>query len=249
MKWYIKEFSALTNVSVATLHHYDAVGLLKPSVRLPNEYRLYSEDDLLKLERIIALKFFGFSLQKIKVLISNDENVLDHLKFQISFLEEQLKQLHHAHEIIQSIVTAVDTHQTIDWILIASLVKVYQMTKELSKTWAGKAYSQQELKQFAELKLEIDSKYSEEETKAYQALWADLFAQVDANIDKDPASAIGKKLGMQYMLLYKQLEDAYKAYPELWKAIGNAYEQGKIPNEIMPKKQHDWLKKAAQALK
>ena len=96
MKWYIKEFSALTKTSVATLHHYDEIGLLKPSVRLPNGYRLYSEGDLLKLERIVALKFFGFNLQKIKVLVGNDEEVLHHLGLQISSLDEQIKHLHQA---------------------------------------------------------------------------------------------------------------------------------------------------------
>jgi hypothetical protein len=59
-KWYVKELSSLTGVSVQTLHHYDRVSLLKPSVRLDNGYRLYSEQDLAKLQKIIALKFFGF---------------------------------------------------------------------------------------------------------------------------------------------------------------------------------------------
>jgi DNA-binding transcriptional MerR regulator len=45
-KWYVKDLSKLTNVSVQTLHHYDRIGLLKPSLRLANGYRLYSEKDL-----------------------------------------------------------------------------------------------------------------------------------------------------------------------------------------------------------
>lgn len=61
-QWYAKEFSRLTHVSVRILHHYDKIGLLKPSLRLSNRYRLYSEQDLSKLQQIIALKFFGFEL-------------------------------------------------------------------------------------------------------------------------------------------------------------------------------------------
>ncbi len=61
-QWYAKELSNLTQVSVRTLHHYDQIGLLKPSLRQSNNYRLYSEKDLLKLQQIIALKFFGFEL-------------------------------------------------------------------------------------------------------------------------------------------------------------------------------------------
>jgi DNA-binding transcriptional MerR regulator len=53
-QWYVKDLSNLTGVSKQTLHHYDQIGLLKPSLRLTNGYRLYSEADLLKLQQIIA---------------------------------------------------------------------------------------------------------------------------------------------------------------------------------------------------
>lgn len=53
-QWYAKQLSKLTQVSVRTLHHYDKIGLLKPSLRLENGYRLYSEKDLLLLQQIIA---------------------------------------------------------------------------------------------------------------------------------------------------------------------------------------------------
>ncbi len=46
-QWYVKDLSKLTNVSVQTLHHYDRIDLLKPSVRLANGYRVYSENEVL----------------------------------------------------------------------------------------------------------------------------------------------------------------------------------------------------------
>ena len=65
---YVKELSRLTKVTIRTLHYYDKIGLLKASDRLANGYRVYSEKDLRKLEKIIALKFFGFTLARIKQL-------------------------------------------------------------------------------------------------------------------------------------------------------------------------------------
>ncbi|HCK8789521.1 TPA: MerR family DNA-binding transcriptional regulator, partial [Legionella pneumophila] len=41
-QWFVKDLSQLTAVSVQTLHHYDRIGLLKPSLRLANGYRVYS---------------------------------------------------------------------------------------------------------------------------------------------------------------------------------------------------------------
>ena len=124
------------------------------------------------------------------------------------------------------------------------------MTKELKNTWAGQVYTEEELKQFAQLDQDISKRYTEDQKKTFQALWAELIANAGANLDKDPASLIGNKLGMQYIVLFKQLEELYKDYPDLWKAIGKAYEQGKIPGEVgMPTKQREWLEKAAKALK
>ena len=71
-KWYIKEFSKLTNVTVRTLHHYDQIDLLKPSVRFPNGYRVYTESDLIKLQQIMALRFLGFSLSVIKDIMKKN---------------------------------------------------------------------------------------------------------------------------------------------------------------------------------
>ncbi|HBS48394.1 TPA: hypothetical protein DEO28_00235 [Candidatus Dependentiae bacterium] len=71
-QWLIKEISDLTKVSVRMLHHYDKLGLLKPSVRASNNYRYYSEQDLAKLQQIIALKFFGFGLGQIKNILQKN---------------------------------------------------------------------------------------------------------------------------------------------------------------------------------
>lgn len=65
-QWFVKDLSKLTGVSVQTLHHYDRIGLLTPSLRRANGYRVYSEKDLLKLQQIIALKFLVLSYHKLK---------------------------------------------------------------------------------------------------------------------------------------------------------------------------------------
>ena len=80
-EWYVKDLSKLTGVSVQTLHHYDRIDLLKPSVRLPNGYRVYSEKDLLRLQQIIALKFFGFELSQIKALLAGSTGAIEHFQF------------------------------------------------------------------------------------------------------------------------------------------------------------------------
>lgn len=66
-----KDVSAMTGVSVRTLHHYDQIGLLCPQRNDYNRYREYSEANLDKLQQILFFKECGFSLKKIKSLLDN----------------------------------------------------------------------------------------------------------------------------------------------------------------------------------
>src|SRR6478736_6703466 len=67
----IGEFSKLVQVPVATLRHYDQMGLLKPvEVDRFTGYRYYSADQLPRLHRILALKGLGFSLEQIGLVLA-----------------------------------------------------------------------------------------------------------------------------------------------------------------------------------
>ena len=67
------DFSQLAQVSVRTLHHYDDRGLLKPAeIDDLTGYRFYSVDQLPRLNRILALKDLGFSLDQIGRLVQDD---------------------------------------------------------------------------------------------------------------------------------------------------------------------------------
>jgi effector-binding domain-containing protein len=69
----IGDFSKLSQVSVKTLRYYDELGLLKPvSVDRFTGYRFYSADQLPRLNRILALKDLGLSLDEIGVLLNDD---------------------------------------------------------------------------------------------------------------------------------------------------------------------------------
>lgn len=62
----VKDVTRLTGVSVRALHHYDEIGLLSPSGRSDAGYRLYSDDDLLRLQQILIGRELGLSLEEIR---------------------------------------------------------------------------------------------------------------------------------------------------------------------------------------
>lgn len=70
----IGDFSKLAHVTVKTLHHYGEMGLLQPArIDRFNGYRFYTLEQLPRLNRILALKDLGFSLEQVAQLI--DENL------------------------------------------------------------------------------------------------------------------------------------------------------------------------------
>ena len=65
----VKQLARLSRVSVRTLHHYDAIGLLKPAFTGENRYRYYGREELLRLQDILFHRELGVPLQDIALLL------------------------------------------------------------------------------------------------------------------------------------------------------------------------------------
>lgn len=91
----IGEFSKLTRVSVRMLRHYDQLGLLEPSRTDPSTgYRYYSAEQLPRLNRILALRDLGLSLEQIGGLLDDDlpsEQLLGMLKLKRAEIEQGMQ--------------------------------------------------------------------------------------------------------------------------------------------------------------
>jgi len=71
MPYTISQLARLANISVRTLHYYDEIGLLKPSLVAKNGYRYYEQDELLRLQQILFFRELDFPLDEIKRIINN----------------------------------------------------------------------------------------------------------------------------------------------------------------------------------
>jgi DNA-binding transcriptional MerR regulator len=198
-QWYVKDLSKLTQVSVQTLHHYDRIGLLKPSTRLSNGYRLYSEKDLLTLQQIIALKFFGFDLMQIKHLVDGEVNMLEHFAIQSTFLEEKAKSLQEASNALKDIIAEHSECKSLPWKNVIQLIEVYRMAQQLEKTWAGKIFTPDELKAYANFEQELKTRFNDSQMKAFEQQWSAIIQDVVLNVAKDPNSPTGISLGKRAM--------------------------------------------------
>ena len=90
----VKEVSRLAGVSVRTLHHYDAIGLLKPTRVTEAGYRLYDDAALKRLQSILFFRELQFPLQEIReILDSPDFDPMQAIAQQIQLLELKRQQL------------------------------------------------------------------------------------------------------------------------------------------------------------
>ncbi|MCI9449581.1 MAG: MerR family transcriptional regulator [Clostridiales bacterium] len=90
----VKEVSRITGVSVRTLHHYDAIGLLKPTKVTEAGYRLYDDTALSRLQNILLFRELQFPLKDIKTILdSPDFDSSEAIVRQIELLELQYKHM------------------------------------------------------------------------------------------------------------------------------------------------------------
>src|SRR5438874_5376530 len=70
----IDQVATRTGLTKRTLRYYEEVGLLPPTGRTGGNYRLYSEDDIQRLERIKKLRdLLGFSLADIREILDAED--------------------------------------------------------------------------------------------------------------------------------------------------------------------------------
>ena len=69
-------------VTVRTLRHWEALGLLSPAQRSWSNYRLYSAGDCARVQRIIIYRATGMKLTDIRSLLDSGESAVEHLKRQ-----------------------------------------------------------------------------------------------------------------------------------------------------------------------
>lgn len=109
----VLEISELANVSIRTLHHYDNIGLLKPYNRTDAGYRLYSNNEILKLHQILFFKELGFSLSEIDQVINNpDYDMIDGLLMQKSAILDRLKKLQKQLKVLDKTIVKLNNGET-----------------------------------------------------------------------------------------------------------------------------------------
>jgi DNA-binding transcriptional MerR regulator len=213
------EFAKRAGVTVRALHHYDRLGLLKPSGRTDAGYRFYTDRDLVRLEQIVALKFIGFPLSKIRDLLNRkdrDRRELDlseMLRQQRQIIAEKRDHLDRAVRAIERAEQVVASGQESDWEPFRKIIEVIQM--QTRKDWMKKYYTEEQL-------ADLGKRWSPEVQAESERGWAALARDTEEAIARgeDPSGAAGQELAAQRRELLRQFTGGD---PEMEKNLQKLY--------------------------
>lgn len=129
MQLTVGKLAQRTGLTVRTLHHYDAIGLLVPSMRSGAGYRLYGEADIEHLHRILAFRQMGLPLADIATALSDPQMPLAELvERQIRQLDRELTQTQRLRERLVTLRTQLDSGHPdpATWLDTLELMTMYE---------------------------------------------------------------------------------------------------------------------------
>lgn len=212
-----KDFASCAGVTVRTLHHYDQLGLLRPTSYTQAGYRLYSEKSFARLQQIVTLKFIGFSLKEIKELFSRDSfDLAEALQMQRKILKEKRGQLDSAIKAIEKAEAVLSSNDETDWDAFAKIVEVINMQENTD--WMKKYYSEEAREEIEERKKLWNPELQEQVTRD----WNNLFKDIEEAIAKgeEPASEKAQSFVARWDELLKGFTGGN---PEIQKGLNRLY--------------------------
>lgn len=221
----VGEFAALTGVSIRTLHHYDQIDLVHPSGHSEGGHRLYSENDLLRLQQVLTLRYLGFSLKQIGELLDRpDFDLIASMRIQRGAVHDRISELERIEAALGELVDRRLATGLWAWDLVAKASATVQDSLAQKGENMEELYTPEQMKQFEELRHKIPP----EEIRAIEEGWTALLGEVRVNRGLDPSSPKAQELADRWDQLTQATMAGYSGYPELWNAIGENYRQNRF---------------------
>ena len=164
----IGELAKQTGLSIRTLHYYDEIQLLCPSLRTETGHRLYGDQDIMRLQRILSLRQLGFSLKEIRECLENPEFSLPHvIDLHLGRLKEQMAVSRMLFDKLSAIARELQTTQSV---AVEELIQTMETI-----TMSERYFTPEQL-------AVLESRFQERERE-----WEDLLAQIRTEMNKGTA--------------------------------------------------------------
>jgi MerR family transcriptional regulator, thiopeptide resistance regulator len=186
----VGELAKRTGLTVRTLHHYDEIGLLRPSLHTESGHRLYTAGDVARLQQVLSLRQLGFSLEEIAgCLARSGFSPLAVIRLHLARLRDQITLQRMLCERLEAVAARLESagevsaDEFIRTIQEITMIESYYMPEQLETL---KARGEQ---------------FGPERIRQSQEDWADLIAEVRVERDKgtDPMAPEVQALARRWM--------------------------------------------------
>lgn len=210
----VTQIAKLTGVSVRTLHHYDAIGLLKPTRVTEAGYRLYDDAALERLYLILLFREIGFPLKEIR-------GILDAPDFDRNrVLEEQIELLEAKRLHLQNLIALTRGIQMLGVKYLNfegfDVTKIDDYSAQAKALW-GKSDAYREFE-------EKHKTRTKEQDDALGEQVMDFFARLGAMKDQSPDSDAAQGWVKELQAFFT--EHFYTCTPQILKGLGEMYAGG-----------------------
>ncbi|WP_010273097.1 MerR family transcriptional regulator [Paenibacillus senegalensis] len=204
----IGQLSKKTGVTVRTLDYYDEIDLLKPASATEGGHRLYGNEEIMRLEQILALKFLGFSLEKIQLILQEAPPSWETaFTEQLLMVEEEKKRLEDLQRSLQGILYSIQIEKKVNWQLIFGVMQMFQQGENEAVRVLDRYMSREQQKKMLSVNMDQDK----------MDHWVALIYEIRENLHASPDSDIAQHLAERWM------EGVYEMFGNDDEFLGNAW--------------------------
>jgi len=149
---HINKVQELTGVTARTLRYYDSIDLLKPAEKTEGGHRLYTSEEIKRLQQIQFLQSVGFKLKEIKqMLYSKDWNWSDRLKKQLAYILKEQENLQKMEGLLRGLINSIQIETESDWMAIQKVMQLSNADGKMKKFYRDSVFSEREMDLWAKV--------------------------------------------------------------------------------------------------
>ncbi|GMB09612.1 DNA-binding transcriptional MerR regulator [Thermolongibacillus altinsuensis] len=220
MHYKVKEVADMAGISVRTLHHYDQIGLLVPDTITPSGYRLYSEQNLERLQQILFFKEMGFRLQEIKHIL--DHPHFDRKKALQAHREMLIKKKERLEEMIKTVEKTIQSIEGGIQMEKKEMFKGFDMREieEHQKKYAQEAREKYG-KEMVEKVEQRTSTYTKEDWATIKTKTEEIYNRIIARMEYGPEDAQVQEAVAEWRQLITDY--FYECTLDIFRGLGDLY--------------------------
>jgi DNA-binding transcriptional MerR regulator len=218
----VGELARRTRLTIRTLHHYDEIGLLRPSLHTESGHRLYTAGDVARLQQVLSLRQLGFSLEEIRDCLDRPGfSPLEVIRLHITRLREEIELERKLCERLEALAESFRTAGEVSADGFIQTIEVMTMIENY--------YTPEQMESFRKRSAEAAAAGVDLAQQAQEgtAAWNELLAELKVEMDKgtDPADPKVQALEKRRQALVNLVSGGDKAIEEnlerMWKEQGD----------------------------